>query len=332
MGHVATDGGSPVRISAIVCSCGSRSTLPRTVRALAKQTFPAREYELVVVINVPDAAQYSRTVDELRSSVDPGGMQMRFVHEPRLGLSFARNTGIRAARGEYIAYTDDDGLPEPCWLERITAVFDADPQVGSVGGNIIPLFEDPLPQWLTPHLYTYLSCRIFGREEAALPPGHYFFGANMAFRRQVLENCGGFDTQLGRKGAALLSNEEWTVYQWIDEQGLQKVVSPEASVQHIIPASRLRRRFFARRLWWQGISDTVFHLCVSGKSKGWVLSKARKDFADYYGTIRQKFKADVSTPHLAFFNIFRWVATLYALCVTPCPSSCEQTSKGSFDD
>jgi hypothetical protein len=185
-----------------------------------------------------------------------------------------------------------------------------------VGGNIVPEFAARPPAWVTPVLHPYFSCMVFSRDEEFLAPGRYFFGTNMAFRKDLLEACGGFHSDLGRKGGSLLSNEEWTVFRFIDARGLLKLASPRVRVRHVVPASRLRRGFFIRRLWWQGVSDTVFHLRLDGRDKGWVLRKAWKDFRTYYGNLRQKLKAGVSTPHMAFFNLFRWVGILYAVCTT----------------
>ncbi len=192
--------------------------------------------------------------------------RLRYVHEPQPGLSLARNAGIHASEGTYIAFIDDDGLAEPEWLEQIVQRFDANDKIASVGGNIFPVFEETPPSWVTPQLYPYFSCFIFSKEETFLEPGRYFFGTNMAFRKDVLLASGGFDARLGRKGNSLLSNEEWTVFHYIDQQNLLKLSSPQVNVHHIIPPSRLIRRFFIRRLWWQGVSDTVFNSSWTGET------------------------------------------------------------------
>jgi glycosyltransferase involved in cell wall biosynthesis len=323
----ARDSVSP-SISVVVCTSGGRATIEQALGALLEQTLPARDYEVVLVVNTVEPTDYVRVRARLSVGLRPGTHALvRFVHEPRLGLSVARNTGIREAAGRYVAFIDDDGLADPRWLEEIVARFDADERVASVGGNIFPLFEVEPPAWVTPHLYPYFSCKTFSKDEEYLGPGLYFFGTNMAFRKDVLEASGGFDACLGRKGNNLLSNEEWTVFHYIDRQGLLKLSSPEVNVRHMIPPSRLIRRFFIRRLWWQGVSDTVFHMQVSGRGRGWVLRKAWNDFIGYYGTLRQKFHYGVSTPHMALFNLFRWGGILYALSTTGPASPCETNTK-----
>lgn len=319
-------------ISVIVCTSGGRLTIRAALVALLEQTLSPESYEIVVIINTVEVSAYERLKTQLEAVAETGRAQLRFVHEPRLGLSVARNSGISSAAGRYVAFIDDDGLADPEWLEQIVVRFDADERVASVGGNIFPHFEVEPPAWVTPHLYPYFSCKTFSKSEEFLGIGLYFFGTNMAFRKDVLVASGGFDACLGRKGDNLLSNEEWTVFHYIDQQGLLKLSSPMVNVRHMIPPSRLIRWFFIRRLWWQGVSDTVFHLRVSCRDKEWVLRKAWTDFVLYYGTIRQKIRAGVSTPHLAFFNLFRWGGILYALCSTEKASRCESNTKDALHD
>nr|WP_275074252.1 glycosyltransferase family 2 protein [Pseudodesulfovibrio aespoeensis] len=315
------------RISVVVCTSGIRATIGHALEALLGQTLPAQDYEVVLVVNTAELSDYAQAKARLSTGLRKEHVQVRFAHEPCLGLSVARNTGIRVAEGRYVAFIDDDGLADPRWLEQIVTRFEADERVASVGGNIFPLFEVEPPSWVTPHLYPYFSCKTFSKDEEYLGPGLYFFGTNMAFRKDVLVASGGFDACLGRKGNNLLSNEEWTVFHYIDQQGLLKLSSPQVNVRHMIPPSRLMRWFFVRRLWWQGVSDTVFHLCVSGRGKGWVLRKAWNDFIGYYGNLSQKIRSGASTPHMAFFNFFRWGGILYALCATGKVSPCETNIK-----
>jgi GT2 family glycosyltransferase len=64
------------------------------------------------------------------------GLPVRYVYEPRVGIATAKNTGIRAASGEILAFTDDDAVVDPQWLGRIERAFNRDPQIGIVGGAI----------------------------------------------------------------------------------------------------------------------------------------------------------------------------------------------------
>lgn len=322
----------PPKISVVICTSGVRSTLERTMLSLMEQTLPMEDYELVLVVNAPEESTCLEVKNSLSHLDAESKSRLRYVHEPQPGLSLARNAGIHASEGTYIAFIDDDGLAEPEWLEQIVQRFDANDKIASVGGNIFPVFEETPPSWVTPQLYPYFSCFIFSKEETFLEPGRYFFGTNMAFRKDVLLASGGFDARLGRKGNSLLSNEEWTVFHYIDQQNLLKLSSPQVNVHHIIPPSRLIRRFFIRRLWWQGVSDTVFQLQLDRRDKWWVIKNALNKFGDYYGSLLEKLRTGVSTKHLAFFNLFRWGGIIYALCTVPAAEQCKPNNKGTFHD
>jgi len=93
-------------------------------------------------------------------------------------------------------------------------------------------------------------------------PEHHV-GCNVAYSREVLQKCGGFNVNLGRKGRNLLSNDEKLIRQYMDSHRLGIYYDPEILVEHVIPKERLTRRFMLRRHFWQGASDVVLWYEVS---------------------------------------------------------------------
>lgn len=302
-------------ISAVVCSTGTRSFLLKTVLSLLDQTLASDQYEILVVLNHPAP----RELDSLRVSLSPAlerassPRQLRLVQERTSGLSHARNLGIREARGRYLAYIDDDAIAQPDWLEQIIEGFANNPDAASVGGAIDPLWEREKPWWVTPPMFTYFSCRNFGDTVDYMAPGAYFFGTNMAFTRQILESCGGFSTHLGRKGNNLLSNEEWPVFQYLDDQGFKKWYSPAIRVQHLVPVERMTIRFFIRRLWWQGVSNTIHSLEYEGLSRSDVAIQAWHSFLNFYAEVPNALRYGNTSIPLSFFNLFRWAGIIQYL-------------------
>jgi GT2 family glycosyltransferase len=125
-----------------------------------------------------------------------------YVREERPGLDWARNRGRAEARHDLIAYTDDDACVEPLWLYAVAHAF-ADPPVGAVTGLVLPaeletraqvLFEDysGMGKGILPRDYQ----RDTMRPRELIGVHTLGVGANMAFRRNVLEALGGFDTAL----------------------------------------------------------------------------------------------------------------------------------------
>ncbi|QLA14807.1 glycosyltransferase [Desulfolutivibrio sulfoxidireducens] len=303
-------------IAAVICTTGDRACLKHAVASLAAQTLPPDRFHILVVLNRDDEALRRDMEAALAPPVllvTSAGTAPRVVLEPTPGLSHARNRAILETTARHVAFLDDDAVAEPDWLFHILEGFGRDPSIAAVGGSILPLWETPPPAWVKPPLYTYFSCKSFGEAERWLGPGEYFFGTNMAFRRDVLLACGGFPVNLGRTGENLLSNEEWPVFRAIDARGLGKLASPRVTVRHRVPAGRMTARFFFRRLWWQGVSDTVFHLECAGRSRAFVVRKALADFARYYGALPRRLTAGQATWRLAAFNLARWLGIACAL-------------------
>ncbi len=174
----------------------------------------------------------------------------RFVYlsEVRQGLSCARNAGIQHARGEILAFMDDDVTLGPAWLQNLTAGLHNGQWVGA-GGRILPEQSFSPPRWLPlQDRYALAPLALFdlGTESSQLsePP----FGANMAFQTKVFHEYGNFRTDLGRSGDNLLSNEDTEFGQRLLAAGLQLRYEPSAVVFHPVSERRLRKAYFLT--WW----------------------------------------------------------------------------------
>ncbi len=175
----------PVAVTVVVSTRNRRHKIETCVRALValRCRLP---WQCVIVDNGSSDGTLGR-LRELATVLAPG---LQVVSEPRAGVSRGRNAGIRAARGEFIAMTDDDCLPEPDFLDAVLEAF-ADPAIGYYGGRV--LLHDPGDYPITIKTST---------EREEFPPGTVLrpgalHGANFGFRRAVLERIGGFDPNLG---------------------------------------------------------------------------------------------------------------------------------------
>ena len=184
---------------------------------------------------------------------------LRYIYEPILGLSQARNTGWQNARGEHVAFLDDDAIACPEWLERIVEAFeDVNPRPGSVGGKVIPIWEVERPEWLSKQMELPLTIVDWTDKASFLTEDYqHLRGCNIAYSRETLQKAGGFSTSLGRKGRSLLSNEEYFLERHLQKQNLGIYYDPEICVYHHIPAERLVKRWFYRRYFWQGVSNEI---------------------------------------------------------------------------
>ena len=216
--------------SVVVCTRDRPEALADCLEALAALD-PAPE-EVVVVDNAPEG-------DATRRVVEAAPLAVRYVEEPRPGLSAARNAGLRASTGDIIAFTDDDVEVHPRWTLRLRAAFD-DPDVWAVTGLVLPAeIETPaqlqFEQTQGGQGWGYRA-QTFDRDffdrmrQYAVPVWQLGAGANMAFRREAFAALGGFDERLGA-GASGCSEDSEMWYRILDA-GAQCRYEPAAVVFH----------------------------------------------------------------------------------------------------
>lgn len=274
------------QISAIICTHNRDSYLGAAIDSLLVQDFPA-EFEVVVVDN--GSSDRTREVVEARL----GDSRLKYVFEPTIGLSVARNTGARVASAEILAYLDDDAVASSCWLQVLYAAYQDNSQLAIAGGKVTLLWPpntEP-PSWLSPGLAGNLGAYDLGDSMVYIQqPGLTPRGLNYSLRRSFLEEMGGFDPHLGRVGKNLLSNEELQMTEFALQRGWQVAYLPQALVAHNVAPERLKRSWFLNRSWWQGISECyreqlanqgdIWQLQRGGERLILGLYKALKYFAD----------------------------------------------------
>ncbi len=220
-------------VTVVLCTKDRPQMLAAALASLLALDYP--RWELVVVDNAPsdDATErYLASVDDPR---------VRRVLEAVPGLARARNTGVLAARGEIVAFTDDDVLVDPDWLTRLVAAFELAPAVGCVSG-LVPSGELRTPtQAFFDQRVTWSDA--VGRQVFSLadPPagtplfpfqvGEYGTGANFALRRATIFQLGGFDEALG-VGTPTGGGEDLDMFVRVILAGWALVVEPSALVWH----------------------------------------------------------------------------------------------------
>ena len=237
-------------ISAVVCTHNRAGYLGKAVRSLVAQTLPKKDYEIIVVDNASDC-DIAEIINGFTGKAD-----IHLIRESRLGLSYARNAGWRAARGEYVAFLDDDAVASENWLESILKVFEKTrPKPGCLTGKVEPIWEVPRPAWLSDSQLGYLAILNWSDSPRVLSKEQWLSGANMMFPKSILEEYKGFDPNLGRRGAGLRSGEDILMQRQLINGGHVCLYRPEIVVSHHIPASRLSIKWMIKRAFWQGVSD-----------------------------------------------------------------------------
>lgn len=245
-------------ISAVICTYKRADYLRVSLRSACQQSLPRDQFEVIVVDNAVDI-EAERVVNESAAEFN----NVRYVAEPKVGLSQARNTATKEARGKYIVYLDDDARADEHWLEALVNTFEnASPAPSAIGGRVWLDWEGEKPAWVPNAQLSLFTFVDHGDEGHSLRSDEYLVGANLAFNRELLDSIGGFSTNLGRKGSVLLSGEEAQVLQEFRARGLNIYYEPAAVVWHSVHPSRKRPTWLLRRMFWDGASQP--HLDRSG--------------------------------------------------------------------
>jgi glycosyltransferase involved in cell wall biosynthesis len=246
-------GSARAALSVVLCSHGRPDYLRACLAGLARQSRQGLELFVVDSASPPTAAA---AIAELAA-----GAGARLLRTDRPGLSRARNLGLAEAGASWVAFLDDDAVPEPGWAAALLSRIALLPErAAALGGRILPSWEEPLPGWWPPSLrgvLTIIEWEGFGEVGVDLPDDIEIYGANMAFAAGPLREVGGFAETLGRVGDRLLSGEEVEVVSSLRARGYRAFYEGAAAVRHSIQRDRLRPGWLLSRLLWQGATDAL---------------------------------------------------------------------------
>ena len=156
------------------------------VQSVRLQSRPAAEIIMVVDYNRP---LYDRLVAAMPDVTVVENTAAK-------GLSGARNTGVARARGEIIAFLDDDATADQDWLKFFDDAY-ANPAIVGVGGLTLPDWQTARPWWMPEEFYWVVGCNYLGMPPS-MEPVRNLLGGNMSFRRGVFDLVDGFQSGIGR--------------------------------------------------------------------------------------------------------------------------------------
>ena len=256
-------------LSILICTYNRSRLLEETLNALQRAHPPD---DCVVEVIVVDNNSTDDTREVVSRAAATGPYPVRYLSERQQGKGFALNSGLAIAQGEILALTDDDVLPAADWLQGIVANFRA-ADVVFVFGKVLPRWEVPPP----PELLTLRARDIWGPlalidygdeavkyDSASFGKKRLPVGANLSVRRQAVEQVGGWRTDLGRVDNTLIAGEDRELCVRLYRAGLYSgIYDPSVVVKHLVPASRLTRKYFRQWFFWHGrtlarMADAVY--------------------------------------------------------------------------
>ncbi len=243
---LAPDRAALPKVSVVLCTLNRRVLLDGALAALAAQE-EAPPFEVLLVDNgsTDDTASFVK-------AMVPRFPNLRYVHEPRRGLAHARNTGVARARGEYIAFTDDDVRVARDWVRRMVEAFEASPEAACVGGAVLPRWPAPPEAWLTRAHWSPLALVDYGPQALVVSAARplCLVGANVAFRAGALATAGGFSSQLQRVGDSIGSVEDDELLMRLWQAGRHGVYWPALRVEADVQPERMGPAYHRR--WHRG--------------------------------------------------------------------------------
>ena len=234
-----------MNITVILCTYNRCTSLTNALESILASKMPeTAAWHVLVVDN--NSKDQTREVVEQFCRCYPG--RFRYLFEPRPGKSFALSSGVREATGDVLVFVDDDVVVEATWLQNLTAPLH-DARWAGAGGRILPQWSCPPPAWIPVNERGGLAPLVMfdmGGEPKELdePP----FGANMAYRKAIVEKYGGFRLDLGPRPGNEIRGEDTEFGRRVLQGGDHLRYEPAALVHHEVSPKRLQQRYFLR--WW----------------------------------------------------------------------------------
>ncbi len=253
---IATPGSrSSVRLSLIIATYNREDYLLRTLGSLIDQTLDAELFEIIVVNN----NSTDHTVEVCRSFMEAHPkLNFTMVTETHQGLSHARNCGITHAKGDYFVIIDDDELVSNDFVKSYYDFFRDYPTVAACGGVVTPLYESPIPAWLSHYTERPIAGTFYyGKKIVPFPKHTYPGGGNMGIRRTAIDHYGMFRPELGRTGNSPMGGEEKDLFARLRASGEEIYYIPNAIIYHIIPEQKLTSEYFNRLTLMIGKSERI---------------------------------------------------------------------------
>ncbi len=213
-------------LSVIICTRNRGDLIQATLRSILGGT---RRPEELLVVDQSDGDDTRQAVEAVAATA----AEVRYLKTDTRGLSVARNVGIEHSWGEVIAFTDDDVLVCPDWLEQVALEFERFPRLGLLFGTVLPPDSYDWTKEFVPYCEVETRRPVRWYQKEALSG----MGANMTLRRSTAERVGGFDPTFGPGNERTGDDYEYA---------LRCLCHPSPVEMHLLDAARVVHHAGAR--------------------------------------------------------------------------------------
>lgn len=246
------------KISVVICTYNRDKFIRTALQKLSEQTLRPEEYEVIII----DNRSTDNTADICKTFIaEHPGFNFRYVFEEKKGLSFARNRGWQEAKSAIVTYIDDDAEATNNFLEGILQFFAKHADAVGAGGRIIPVYPDTgEPEWMNKYLNGFVGRVDFGDTPKVFEGKmKYPAGCNMTYRKEVLQQVGGFNNEL------TFRSDDKYIYNEVKKVSDKIFYLPSATVYHNIDQERLRFSNFSKLFLKTGNEEKVRLKAESGR-------------------------------------------------------------------
>jgi len=254
-------------ITVVISTYNRCEMLPAAIEAVLNQEAPDTSYEVIVI----DNNSSDRTRQVVESYIREDHRNLKYVFEPRQGLSYGRNAGITNAGGAIIVFVDDDVRAQHDWVANIHRAFDLYSEVDCVAGKILPKWQKEPPAWLNCDHWAPLALQDHGPSPLHIDRERplSLAGANIAFRREVFQR-GLFSPDFPRA-----QDTEFLLRFW--RAGGRAMYIPDVVVFADVQAERLTKSYHRKWHATNGSFNSLMRLGEHVGSQGQILEAVPDD-------------------------------------------------------
>jgi len=236
-------------LTVVICTYNRSKHLYYALQSIVDQTC-SQEYFNVIVIDNNSKDSTKQIVNNFSDKLPIG-----YFLEKKQGLSHARNRGIREARTDYIAFLDDDAKADKKWLSTALEIIDSK-KPAIFGGPIYPFYLTTKPKWF---LDEYEIRKLSNHSRYFNQENKYLSGSNIFFKKNVFNQIGLFNVNLGMKGRKISMGEEVKLQIIANKKKISRYYDPDLKVYHLVPGYKMKISYITKRVFSFGYcSRSIF--------------------------------------------------------------------------